>query len=208
MASAFQILPKRLCVSAAKCYFGKASEQDGLVADFISRLPDREVKGFTGDRRGKKMESGRLLSAAHLSISVHVLTLFMHDQRTQILNYQKSMSASVGLRLQLMMDNEGNYQERQAARSSTRVTRRLLCNYGNKKAQFPQHLQPQVDNRPHPGRDRVQDEAAESIPNKVAPSERSSGAAGKSFSSALFSIPAHARSPAPQWQTGARGNGL
>lgn len=49
MASAFQILPKRLRVSAAKCYFGKESEQDGLLADFISRLPDREVKFFTGD---------------------------------------------------------------------------------------------------------------------------------------------------------------
>lgn len=54
MASAFQILPKRLCVSAAKCYFGKASEQDGLLADFISRLPDREVKFFTGDWRGER----------------------------------------------------------------------------------------------------------------------------------------------------------
>lgn len=40
------------------------------------------------------------------------------------------MSASVGLRLQLMMDNEGNYQEMKAARSSTQVTCR---NYGNKK---------------------------------------------------------------------------
>lgn len=46
MASAFQILPKRLRVSAAKCYFGKESEQDGLLADFISRLPDREVTFF------------------------------------------------------------------------------------------------------------------------------------------------------------------
>lgn len=89
MASAFQILPKRLCVSAAKCYFGKASEQDGLLADFISRLPDREVK-FTGDWRGerkKEMESGRLMGAVRPSICVHVLTLFMHGQRTQILHY-------------------------------------------------------------------------------------------------------------------------
>lgn len=54
MASAFQILPKRLCVSAAKCYFGKASEQDGLLADFISSLPDREVKCLTGDWRGRE----------------------------------------------------------------------------------------------------------------------------------------------------------
>lgn len=82
MASAFQILPKRLCVSAAKCYFGRASEQDGLLADFISRLPDREVKFFTGDWRG-----GKKRSLVHLSISVHALTLFMDSQRTQILNY-------------------------------------------------------------------------------------------------------------------------
>lgn len=64
------------------------------------------------------------------------------------------MSASVGLRLQLMMDNEGNYQETGAARSSTQVTCRLLRNYGNKKTQFSQthpHLQPQVNNRPYPG---------------------------------------------------------
>lgn len=91
MASAFQILPKRLCVSAAKCYFGKASEQDGLLADFISRLPDREVKFFTGDWRGERkkkgMESGRLIGAVHPSICVHVLTLFMHGQRAQILHY-------------------------------------------------------------------------------------------------------------------------
>lgn len=49
MAAAFQMLPERLCVSAAKCYFGKESEQDGLWAVFISRLPDREGKFFTGD---------------------------------------------------------------------------------------------------------------------------------------------------------------
>lgn len=48
MADAFRILPERLRVSAAKCYFGKESGQDGL---FTSRLPDREGKRFTGDKR-------------------------------------------------------------------------------------------------------------------------------------------------------------
>lgn len=59
MASAFQILPKRLRVSAAKCYFGKESEQDGLLADFISRLPDREVTFFYW-RFGYKIGEGKL----------------------------------------------------------------------------------------------------------------------------------------------------
>lgn len=54
MASAFQILPKRLCVSGAKCYFGKASEQDGLLADSISRLPDRRWNSLLVIGEGKK----------------------------------------------------------------------------------------------------------------------------------------------------------
>lgn len=49
MASAFQILPERLCVSAAKSHFGKESEQDGLLAAFISTLPDGEGKLLTAD---------------------------------------------------------------------------------------------------------------------------------------------------------------
>lgn len=62
MASAFQILPKRLRVSAAKCYFGKESEQDGLLADFISRLPDREVTFFTDDLDTRLEKKNRMMT--------------------------------------------------------------------------------------------------------------------------------------------------
>lgn len=49
------------------------------------------------------------------------------------------MSASVGLRPQLMMDHEDNYQEMKAARSSTQLKCCLLRNYGGgeKNQNFP-----------------------------------------------------------------------
>lgn len=71
MAAAFQILPERLRVSAAKCYFGKETEPDGVLAAILSRIPDREGKFFPAEL-DERVEGERIRRPD----SVCVLTLF------------------------------------------------------------------------------------------------------------------------------------
>lgn len=55
-------------------FVGRESEQDGLLAAFISRLPDREAKSLTSDKRSEKRKR-MAVQAWILYVSMSVLTL-------------------------------------------------------------------------------------------------------------------------------------